>query len=119
MLILFILQVDLFSEDWLRQSAWDPAHETILLIHGYAGGDDTLPITVLRDGKMEPFFFNFLLIFRCSWDEVLDLDKKFIRWFYHATCMGYMIRSTPKLELLSNRLRIHLSRSHKSGKICL
>lgn len=46
------LQVDLFSEDWLRQSTWDPAHETILLIHGYAGGDDTLPITVLRDGYL-------------------------------------------------------------------
>lgn len=46
-----ILQVDLFSEDWLRQSGWEPSHETILLIHGYAGGDDTLPITVLRDGK--------------------------------------------------------------------
>ncbi|VVC95621.1 unnamed protein product [Leptidea sinapis] len=41
--------VDLFSEDWLRQSDWEPSHETILLIHGYAGGDDTLPIIVLRD----------------------------------------------------------------------
>lgn len=46
-----LFQVDLFSEDWLRQSSWEPSHETILLIHGYAGGDDTLPIVVLRDGR--------------------------------------------------------------------
>lgn len=45
------MQVDLYSEDWLRQSGWEPSHETILIIHGYAGGDDTLPITVLRDGE--------------------------------------------------------------------
>lgn len=45
-----LFQVDLFTEDWLRQSSWEPSHETILLVHGYAGGDDTLPIIVLRDG---------------------------------------------------------------------
>ncbi|CAG9760469.1 unnamed protein product [Ceutorhynchus assimilis] len=36
--------------DWLRQSIWDPLKEDMFLIHGYAGGDDTLPINVLRDG---------------------------------------------------------------------
>ncbi|KAJ2949977.1 hypothetical protein O0L34_g11304 [Tuta absoluta] len=56
--------VDLYSEDWLRQSGWDPSHETILLIHGYAGGDDTLPITVLRDAYIRRGGYN---VFMMDW----------------------------------------------------
>lgn len=41
------------SSDYLRHSIWDPTKENIFLVHGYAGGDDTLPIVVLRDGKWE------------------------------------------------------------------
>lgn len=41
-----------FNNDYLRHSIWDPTKENIFLIHGYAGGDDTLPIVVLRDGKV-------------------------------------------------------------------
>lgn len=44
-------EVDSYSTDWLRQSIWDPNKENVFLVHGYAGGDDTLPIVVLRDGK--------------------------------------------------------------------
>ncbi|XP_028172070.1 phospholipase A1-like [Ostrinia furnacalis] len=54
--------VDLFSEDWLRQSGWEPSHETILLIHGYAGGDDTLPIAVLRDAYLRRGGYNVLML---------------------------------------------------------
>lgn len=36
--------------DWLNDTEWDPSKENIILVHGYAGGDDTLPIVVLRDG---------------------------------------------------------------------
>lgn len=43
--------VDSYQSDWLRQSPWEPEKEDVFLIHGYAGGDDTLPISVLRDGK--------------------------------------------------------------------
>lgn len=43
--------VDSYDTDWLRQSIWDPTKEDVFLIHGYAGGDDTLPIVVLRDGN--------------------------------------------------------------------
>lgn len=43
--------VDISQSDWLRQSIWDPAKDDVLLVHGYAGGDDTLPMVVLRDGK--------------------------------------------------------------------
>lgn len=42
--------MDSFSNDYLRHSIWDPTKENIFLIHGYAGGDDTLPTIVLRDG---------------------------------------------------------------------
>lgn len=51
------------QSDWLRQSIWDPLKEDIFLVHGYAGGDDTLPINVLRDGLQHNFYnFNFLQI---------------------------------------------------------
>ncbi|KAH9629682.1 hypothetical protein HF086_001495 [Spodoptera exigua] len=56
--------VDLSSLDWLRQSGWDPAHENILLIHGYAGGDDTLPIVVLRDAYLRRGGYN---VFMLDW----------------------------------------------------
>ncbi|XP_004926806.1 pancreatic lipase-related protein 2 [Bombyx mori] len=59
--------VDLFSEDWLRQSGWEPSHETILLIHGYAGGDDTLPIAVLRDAYIRRGGYN---VFMLDWGSL-------------------------------------------------
>lgn len=42
--------VDYTQSDWLRQSIWDHTKEDVLIVHGYAGGDNTLPMTVLRDG---------------------------------------------------------------------
>lgn len=47
-------ELDPTQADWLRNSAWNPNHDNIILIHGYAGGEDTLPIVVLKDGM---FFF--------------------------------------------------------------
>lgn len=44
--------VDIFRSDWLRTSSWNSSKSNVVLIHGYAGGDDTLPIVVLRDGKI-------------------------------------------------------------------
>lgn len=46
------LQLNIKEGDWLRNSAYNPEHENILLIHGYAGGDNQLPTVVLRDGKI-------------------------------------------------------------------
>ncbi|CAH2234764.1 jg25976 [Pararge aegeria aegeria] len=63
----FKKEVDLFSEDWLRQSSWEPSHETILLIHGYAGGDDTLPIVVLRDAYLRRGGYN---VFMMDWGQL-------------------------------------------------
>lgn len=44
-------EVDYTQTDWLRQSIWNSTKEDVFLIHGYAGGDDDLPMVVLRDGK--------------------------------------------------------------------
>lgn len=44
--------VNYAERDWLHQSIWDRHKEDVFIVHGYAGGDDTLPIAVLRDGKL-------------------------------------------------------------------
>ncbi|KAH0561714.1 phospholipase A1 member A [Cotesia glomerata] len=49
------------SSDWLRFD-YDPTKENIVLIHGYAGGDDTLPISVLRDAYMKNGSYNVFLV---------------------------------------------------------
>ncbi|CAH1995320.1 unnamed protein product [Acanthoscelides obtectus] len=50
--------VDYLQTDWLRQSIWDSTKEDILLIHGYAGGDDALPMVVLRDAYSKNSSYN-------------------------------------------------------------
>lgn len=50
-LISHITQFNMNHPDWLNDTEWDRSKENIILVHGYAGGDDTLPIAVLRDGK--------------------------------------------------------------------
>nr|CAI5824051.1 unnamed protein product [Callosobruchus analis] len=50
--------VDYLQSDWLRQSIWDSTKEDILLIHGYAGGDDALPMVVLRDAYIQNGSYN-------------------------------------------------------------
>ncbi|XP_060527849.1 phospholipase A1 member A-like [Cylas formicarius] len=54
--------VDQGQTDWLRQSVWDPLKENILLIHGYAGGEDTLPINVVRDAYMRNGSYNIWMV---------------------------------------------------------
>ncbi|XP_044755241.1 phospholipase A1 VesT1.02-like [Coccinella septempunctata] len=49
---------DYSQHDWLRQSGWDPDKENIILVHGYAGGDDTLPMVVLRDAYIRNGSYN-------------------------------------------------------------
>lgn len=45
-------QVDITQRDWLRNSGWDRDKENMILIHGYGGSVDALPMSVLRDGKL-------------------------------------------------------------------
>lgn len=44
-------QVDITQHDWLQNSEWDRDKENVILIHGYGGSVDALPMSVLRDGK--------------------------------------------------------------------
>lgn len=46
-----ILQVDSSQRDWLRNSGWDREKQNMILIHGYGGSVDALPMSVLRDGN--------------------------------------------------------------------
>ncbi|KAK4875868.1 hypothetical protein RN001_012290 [Aquatica leii] len=54
--------VDTYENDWLRQSSWNDTKENILIVHGYAGGDDTLPISVLRDAYIATGRYNVWLL---------------------------------------------------------
>lgn len=38
------------QRDWLRNSGWDRDKDNMILIHGYGGSEDALPMSVLRDG---------------------------------------------------------------------
>ncbi|XP_066593763.1 phospholipase A1 VesT1.02 [Prorops nasuta] len=49
------------ESDWLRQD-YDPSKENIILIHGYAGGDNSLPIAVLRDAYLRNGNYNVFLV---------------------------------------------------------
>ncbi|XP_001607221.2 phospholipase A1 [Nasonia vitripennis] len=47
--------------DWLRQD-YEPTKENIILIHGYAGGEDALPMAVLRDAYIRNGSYNVFLV---------------------------------------------------------
>ncbi|XP_072744224.1 phospholipase A1 [Anoplolepis gracilipes] len=49
------------SGDWLRQD-YEPTRDNVILIHGYAGGDDTLPIAILRDAYLRNGSYNVFLV---------------------------------------------------------
>ncbi|XP_055918918.1 lipase member I-like isoform X2 [Eupeodes corollae] len=57
-------QLDIEQGDWLRNNEWDPQKENIILIHGYAGGDNTLPMSVLRDAYLRHGNYN---LFVADW----------------------------------------------------
>ncbi|XP_055381689.1 uncharacterized protein LOC129612195 [Condylostylus longicornis] len=56
--------LDVYQGDWLRNSKWDPQKENIILIHGYAGNDEALPLIVLRDAYLKHGSYN---VFMANW----------------------------------------------------
>lgn len=48
--------------NWLRMSAWNATKENIILIHGYASGDELLPMVVLRDAYLNNGDYNVFVI---------------------------------------------------------
>ncbi|XP_054260508.1 uncharacterized protein LOC128985151 [Macrosteles quadrilineatus] len=62
-----IERVDLHSPRWLHSSHYDPALDTVVLIHGYAGVTDVLPVGVLRDAYLKNGGYN---VFVVDWGEL-------------------------------------------------
>ncbi|EZA56883.1 Phospholipase A1 member A [Ooceraea biroi] len=49
------------QSDWLRQD-YEPTKDSVILIHGYAGGDDILPVAILRDAYLRNGSYNVFLV---------------------------------------------------------
>ncbi|KAK2579140.1 hypothetical protein KPH14_001310 [Odynerus spinipes] len=54
-------ELDSRESDWLRHD-YEATRENVFLIHGYAGGDDTLPISVLRDAYLKNSSYNVFMV---------------------------------------------------------
>lgn len=59
---LIYYQFDESETGWLRMSAWNDSKENIILVHGYAGGDDILPMTILRDAYLTKSDYNVFVV---------------------------------------------------------
>ncbi|XP_046664744.1 phospholipase A1 VesT1.02-like [Homalodisca vitripennis] len=60
-------RLDVMSPGWLHSSHYDHSLDTVVLIHGYAGVTDVLPIGVLRDAYMKHGRHN---VFVVDWGEL-------------------------------------------------
>ncbi|XP_067009690.2 phospholipase A1 VesT1.02 [Anabrus simplex] len=56
--------LSIVARDWLRLSGWDPNHDNVFIIHGYAGGDHQLPVAVLREAYLKNGSYN---VFTVDW----------------------------------------------------
>lgn len=48
--------------NWLRMSGWNSSKENVILVHGYAGGDDLLPMSILRDAYLKHGDYNVFIV---------------------------------------------------------
>lgn len=79
------LQLDITQRDWLRNSGWDRDKENMILVHGYAGSEDGLPMSVLRDGKKK-IFVNSLNLSGKKYDYFL------IKFYYYYLSGDFIFR---------------------------
>ncbi|XP_055596648.1 phospholipase A1 member A-like [Uranotaenia lowii] len=97
------LEFNMNHPDWLNDSEWDPAKENVILIHGYAGGDDTLPMAVLRDAYISHGKHN---VFVVDWG-VLGQPPCYVAAVYNirpvATCLAQMFIRLRDLGLPAER----------------
>jgi hypothetical protein len=61
------LQFDHEEDNWLRMSSWNKSKENMILVHGYAGGDDVLPMSILRDAYLTHGGYN---VFVVDWSKL-------------------------------------------------
>ncbi|BES94926.1 Lipase [Nesidiocoris tenuis] len=52
---------------WVRESSHDPNKDTVILIHGYAGTSDILPMGVLRDAYLTNGSYN---VYEVDWSPL-------------------------------------------------
>jgi phosphatidylserine sn-1 acylhydrolase len=52
----------MLDTEWLQMSQWNKSKENIILVHGYAGGDDLLPMSILRDAYMDHGEYNVFVV---------------------------------------------------------
>ncbi|KAL1117789.1 hypothetical protein AAG570_004104, partial [Ranatra chinensis] len=63
-------RVNLDSLSWVRESGHDPSKETVVLVHGYAGISDVLPMGVLRDAYLATGSYNVYVV---DWGRLCQL----------------------------------------------
>ncbi|KAE8752470.1 hypothetical protein FOCC_FOCC000592 [Frankliniella occidentalis] len=54
--------VNVSEANSLLEGDWDPQKHTIVLVHGYGGAHDTLPLTILRDAYLLAGGYNVLVV---------------------------------------------------------
>ncbi|XP_019864600.1 phospholipase A1-like [Aethina tumida] len=111
--------IDYTQTDWLRQSIWDPLKEDIMIVHGYAGGDDTLPIVVLRDAYIQNGSYNVWMV---DWGALCEppcyrAGVNNLRAV--ARCTGELLSSLRTAGLSTNKLSCvgHSLGAHICGMI--
>ncbi|XP_039442735.1 phospholipase A1 VesT1.02-like isoform X1 [Culex pipiens pallens] len=94
---------DMDHPDWLNDTEWEPAKENIILVHGYAGGDDTLPIAVLRDAYIKHGGYNVFLV---DWGA-LGQPPCYVAAVYNirpiAACLSQTVMKLRRLGLPPDR----------------
>ncbi|KAL0266522.1 UNVERIFIED_CONTAM: hypothetical protein PYX00_009034 [Menopon gallinae] len=60
-------RVNMTQGDFLRIHHWDPMKQNVILIHGYAGGNDIIPGVILRDAYLQNGSYN---VFVVDWGQL-------------------------------------------------
>ncbi|XP_050310359.1 phospholipase A1 member A-like [Anthonomus grandis grandis] len=101
--------------DWLRQSIWDPLKEDLFLVHGYAGGDDALPMNVLRDAYIRNGSYNVWIVDWGALGEAPCYRAAVTNMRAVARCTGELLTSlriaglpTEKLTCVGHSLGSHV-----------
>ncbi|XP_070506808.1 phospholipase A1-like [Chironomus tepperi] len=81
------LLFDMNEDYWLRMSSWNNTKENIILVHGYASGDDVLPMSVLRDAYLNNGNYN---VFVIDW-SALSLPPCYIAAVHNMKTVAHCV----------------------------
>lgn len=61
--IIYICKIDAENVNWLSTSnSWNRNKENVIFVHGYAGGDLSPPLLLMRDAFIQNGRYNFFMI---------------------------------------------------------